>query len=69
MNFIKTSLRNSRYFVPGVTVLVTLLVTALLFVTGPSASPSAKQEKAWPVSTISAEPTIMRPNFSAFGRL
>jgi multidrug efflux pump subunit AcrA (membrane-fusion protein) len=69
VNFIKKSLRNSRYFVPRVTVLVTLVITALLFVTGPSASPSAKQEKAWPVSTISAEPTIMRPNFSAFGRL
>jgi multidrug efflux pump subunit AcrA (membrane-fusion protein) len=46
-----------------------LLASVSIFATGPNASPVTPAERAWPVSVVTAEPQILHPNFSAFGRL
>ena len=45
-----------------------VLTSASIFATGPSASPAAHVEKAWPVSVTQAQPQTLQPSFSAFGR-
>ncbi|MEM7078893.1 MAG: HlyD family efflux transporter periplasmic adaptor subunit [Pseudomonadota bacterium] len=47
----------------------TTVVSLLIFVTAPQAAPTTNLEKAWPVSISQAEPTTLRPNFVAYGRL
>ena len=47
---------------------VAALASASLFATGPSATPEALAEKAWPVSSIAVEPSEMGPAFGAYGR-
>ncbi|MGK0260151.1 MAG: multidrug efflux pump subunit AcrA (membrane-fusion protein) [Candidatus Azotimanducaceae bacterium] len=46
-----------------------MLTSASIFATGPSATPLAIKEKAWPVSVTMAVPQILAPNFSAYGKL
>jgi len=48
---------------------VFLLLAVLTVVTGPSAEPAVRQEKAWPVSVISVSPLSAPPVLVAYGKL
>ena len=60
----------SRRGLLGVSVIVlALLVSTLLVVTGPEAEPQVRTEKAWPVSTVIADPASLSPSVVAFGKV
>ncbi|MDA1076892.1 MAG: HlyD family efflux transporter periplasmic adaptor subunit [Proteobacteria bacterium] len=67
----KVNLQNAnRRTVAGIGFLViTVLASASLFATGPDAKPTARVEKAWPVSIIDITPGELNPTFSAYGRV
>ncbi|NKC01445.1 MAG: hypothetical protein GKR90_23510 [Pseudomonadales bacterium] len=46
-----------------------LLMSASIFATGPSSTPTETVEKSWPVSITHAQPKRMKPSFQAFGKL
>ena len=46
----------------------TALICGALFATGPSATPEATLEKAWPVTVVDVTPSLIRPSFRVFGR-
>jgi multidrug efflux pump subunit AcrA (membrane-fusion protein) len=49
--------------------LIALLASASIFATGPTATPQARTEKAWPVSVVTIEPRPLHPTFNAYGRV
>lgn len=54
----------------GVAILgVSLLLATLIVATGPDAQPQERTEKAWPVSTVAAAPTSLKPSVVAFGKV
>ena len=61
--------RGRQFALCGTIIGAALLTSASIFATGPSATPNAHVEKAWPVSVAIAQPDAIRPNFAAFGRL
>lgn len=61
--------RGRQFALCGTIIGAALLTSASIFATGPSATPNAHAEKAWPVSVAIAQPDAIRPNFAAFGRL
>ncbi len=48
---------------------VFLMLATMIVMTGPSAEPAARQEKAWPVSVMSATPHTIPPTLVSYGRL
>ena len=46
-----------------------VLVSASIFATAPTATPEVKQEKAWPVSVVAISPSAVSPMFNAFGKV
>jgi len=48
---------------------VSALASVSIFATAPNASPVTPKERAWPVSVMIAEPAMLSPSFSSYGRL
>ena len=48
---------------------VSALASVSIFATAPNASPETPRERAWPVSVLIAEPTMLSPKFSSYGRV
>ena len=46
-----------------------MLTSTVIFATGPSATPEAPAEKAWPVSVLTVAPAALAPMFGAFGKV
>lgn len=44
-------------------------MAALMIATGPKGVPAPRTEKAWPVSTVTVEPSSLSPTIAAFGRV
>lgn len=45
------------------------VISGTIVATGPTAQPQTVEEKAWPVSTVRAEPQSLAPSFTAYGRV
>lgn len=59
-----------KWHLIGPAILLGALVLAMLIVvTGPSSVPEVREEKAWPVSVITASPATLSPTLVAFGRV
>ncbi len=58
----------TKFRTPLLLVSGTLIVTVLLFATGPTSIPEKTAEKAWPITVIDVEPAYLRPSFSVYGR-
>ena len=48
---------------------VSALASVSIFATAPNASPETPRERAWPVSVLIAEPAMLSPTFSSYGRV
>ena len=48
---------------------VSALASVSIFATAPNASPETPRERAWPVSVLIAEPAMLSPRFSSYGRV
>ena len=48
---------------------IAILVSALLFATGPNPKPIERTEKAWPVSTVKVSPDALSPSYRTYGRV
>ena len=59
---------HPRLRVPVILV-AAMLIATLIYATRPDAEPAAWQEKAWPVSTMIAEPHSIAPTLLAYGRV
>lgn len=59
-----------RYRLLGATIVGGALLLAVLIVSlGPSAEPAVRTEKAWPVSTMAADPRRLQPIIKVFGKV
>ena len=58
-----------RLLVTAVIAAATVLLSALIFATGPERTPTPPQEKAWPVSTMLAQVQAVTPTFTGYGRV
>ena len=59
-----------RRYLPGLAILsVAAAVSGVIIATGPVAEPEAVSEKAWPVSTVIAQPQDLAPSFAAYGKV
>ena len=59
-----------HYKLLGITILgSSVLLGALIVVTGPKSEPQERVEKAWPVSIIVAEPDVREPVLAAYGKV
>ena len=63
------SARGKRLIAGTGSILVAMLASVSIFATGPSAEPTLRTEKAWPVSAVSVVPAAMHPTFTAYGRV
>lgn len=48
---------------------VSALASVSIFATAPNAVPETPRERAWPVSVMIAEPAMLSPKFSSYGRV
>lgn len=67
---LKSASDRSRRFLVGIAfIAAALLASVSIFATGPTAEPTLRSEKAWPVSVVEVTPAPMQPTFTTYGRI
>ncbi len=61
--------QKRRWVIGGAILAASILTSTVIFATGPSATPEAPAEKAWPVSVLTVAPAALAPMFGAFGKV
>ncbi|HKI74389.1 MAG TPA: hypothetical protein VJ998_07095, partial [Pseudomonadales bacterium] len=74
MNVKATTLRAIAWLAQrhllGVSIVgVSIVLAALIIVTGPRSTPKPLKEKAWPVSIVKADPGAIAPTLSVYGKV
>ncbi len=67
LDFLKV--RIKKWHLTGPVILVGfVLLSFIVFATGPDNEPQIREEKSWPVSVMTANPSVLSPNLLVFGK-